>query len=275
MTTNEDIYTPNAKQLELLRLFYRFRFLTSNHLTIMLDIKLTNPNQIHQRLKILLDKNYIGRNYDGKYKIHGKPAEYYLLENGIKALKQFMRDKCDDKVLHNIYGDKNAKPSSIVQYLKVCTVYCCLKGRYGDSLRFFTKSQIALYEYFPKQKPEALIRLEVDGEHEEFFLEIIDPIKPFFGYVGKVRRYIEYSDDGTWRDETNTKLPKILVVGDIVGTEIRFQKQAGRLIRKHYDEEPKIYTTNMEKLRTITPGYDRVWRDVEEPVQVLALHEIQ
>jgi hypothetical protein len=272
---SEAQHTPTTKQLEILRLFYRFRFLTSNHLAILLDLKRTNPNQIHQRLQILLKNKYIGRHYDGKYKIQGKPAEYYLIEDGIKALKQYMRDKCNDKVLHNIYSDKKAAPSSVAQYLKVAYIYCYLKERYGDDLKFFTKSQIAPYEYLPKQKPEALIRLDVDGEQKEFFLETINPNTPFFGYVGKVRRYIEYSDAGTWQDETGRKLPGILFVGDSVGTEIRIQKQAARFIKKHYDEEPKIYTSNLDKLKTIQPGYDKVWRDVEETGRIIALHEIQ
>lgn len=164
--------------------------------------------------------------------------------------------------------------TDIVQYLKVADACCYLKECYGDVLKFFTKSQIAPYRYFPKQKPEALIRLSLDDGQKEFFLEIIDPNKPFFSYVGKVRRYIEYADDGAWQDETGRKLPAILFVGDTVSTEIRIQKQAGRFIRKHYDDEPKIYTSNLDKLKTIRPGYDKVWRDVEEPKQVVGLHEI-
>ena len=271
---SEAQHTPTTKQLEILRLFYRFRFLTSNHLSTLQDLKHTNPNQIHQRLQILIKNRYIDRHYDGKYKIQGRPAEYYLIDDGIKALKQYMRDKCDDKVLHNIYGDKKAASSSITQYLKVAAVYCYLKERYGNDLKFFTKSQIAPYKYFPKQKPEALVRLDVGGEQKEFFLEIIDPEKPFFGYVGKIRRYIEYSDAGTWQDETERSLPKILFVGDTVSTEIRIQKQAARFIRKHYDDDPKIYTSNLDKLKTIQPGYDRVWRDVEEPKEIVGLHQI-
>lgn len=265
-------YKPNAKQLELLRLLYRFRFITSNQLSIILDLPIP---KINKRLKILLDKEYIDRHYNGQYKIQGRPAEYFLLKDGVGMLKQYMKDKCDDKVLHAIYNDKSAAPSSIAHYLKVCTVYCCLMKHYGDNLRFFTKSQIRSYKYFPKQKPEAFIRLEVDGEQKEFFLEVIDPNKTFFSYVGKIRRYIEYSDDGTWRDETDRKLPTVLFIGDTVGTEIRIQKQAARFIKKHYDEEPKVYTTNLEKLKTIAPNYDRVWRNVEEAGKVVGLDSIQ
>ncbi len=268
-------YKPTAKQLEILRLFYRLRFLTSNHLAILLDLKRSNPNQIHQRLKILLDKKYIDRHYNAQYKIDRRPAEYFLTNDGVAVLKQYMGSKCNDRVLHSIYNDKKAASSSITQYLKVCTVYCYLKERYGDDLKFFTKSQLAPYKYFPKQKPEALIRLDTAGGRKEFFLELIDPNKPFFGYVGKVRRYVEYSDAGTWQDETVSNLPKILFVGDTVSTEIRIQKQAARFIRKHYDQEPKIYTSNLDKLKTIQPGYDKVWRDVEEPKEVIGLHQIQ
>src|SRR5476651_962904 len=152
-------YILNLKQLSLLRLLYRFRFATSHHLSITLDLKPSNPNQIHQRLQILLDQEYIGRNYDGQYKIHGKPAEYYLLPEGIKALKLHMRDKCDDKVLHNLYKDKDAKPAFAAHSLAVFTAYCRLKERYADDLRFFTKSQIHASKHFPKQRPDALIRL--------------------------------------------------------------------------------------------------------------------
>ncbi len=272
---SEADYIPNTKQLEILRLFYRFRFLTSTHLVILLNLKHTNPNQIHQRLKVLLDNNLIDRHYSDQYKIDRRPAEYYLINDGIAALKQYMGDKCDSKVLHSLYSDKTTKPFPIAQYLRVCMIYCYLKQCYGDDLKFFTKSQIRSYTYFPRRRPEAFIRLDVDGKQKEFFLEVIDPNKPFFDYVGKVRRYIEYSDDGTWREKTERKLPTILFIGDSVGTEIRIQKQAARFIKKHYDDEPKVYTTNIEKLKTIVPSYDRVWRDVEETEKIVALHEIQ
>ena len=272
---SEANYIPNAKQLEILRLFYRFRFLTSTHLVILLNLKHTNPNQIHQRLKVLLDNHLIDRHYSNQYKIDRRPAEYFLLKDGVAALKQYMGDKCDSKVLHSIYSDKDTKPKPIAQYLRVCTIYCYLKQCYGDdNLKFFTKSQIRSYTYFPKRRPEAFIRLDVDGEQKEFFLEVIDPNKPLFDYVGRVRRYIEYSDDGTWQEKTGRKLPTILFIGDTVGTEIRIQKQAARFIKKHYDDEPKVYTTNIEKLKTIAPNYDRVWRDVEETNKVVGLSSI-
>lgn len=264
-------YTLNPKQFDLLRLLYRFRFATSQHLATSLGLK---SDTVNQRLQVLLGQEYIGRHYDGQYKIHGKPAEYYLLENGIKALKQSAPEKSDYKVLHNLYKDKTAKPSFIAHSLAVFSIYCRLKQRYRDDLRFFTASQIHSYKHFPKQRPDALIRLDVVGVRKEFFLEVMDPNKPFFAYVGKVKRYLDYADDGTWTEKTGDKLPKILIVADVVGTEIRFQKQASRLLKRHYEEEPNLFTTTTSKLGAIAPSHDRVWRDVEDPEQVVALHEI-
>lgn len=271
MPTTITNYYLNTKQLTLLRLLYRFRFATSNHLAIALDLK---PDTINQKLQILLDQAYIGRNYDGQYKIHGRPAEYYLLEGGIKALKQYMGDKSDNRVLHNIYKDKHAKPSFVAHSLDVFSVYCCLKERYGDKLRFFTKSQLYGYKHFPKQKPDALIRLEVDGNQKEFFLEIIDPNSRFFTYVGRVRRYIEYADEGTWEETAGTNLPKILFVADSVSNEIRFRRQAARFLKKHFHEDPQLFTTSIGLVGPTGPAYDRMWRNAEEPESAAALHEI-
>ena len=73
-------YTINSKQLDLLRLLYRFRFATSQHLANSLKLK---PDTINQRFQILLDQEYISRHYDGTYKIHGRPAEYFLVETDL------------------------------------------------------------------------------------------------------------------------------------------------------------------------------------------------
>lgn len=269
--TNETHYTLNTKQLEILRLLYRFRFATSTHLATSLDI---NSNKVNQRLQILLDQTYIGRNYDGQYKIHGKPAEYYLLANGIVALKQQMGDKCNPSVLHSIYKDKDATEQTITHYLTVFTVYCELLKRYGAQLRFFTRSQIRQYDYFPKQRPDALVRLVTNERQKEFFLEVMHMSKPFFPYVGKVKRYLEYADDGTWQEKAGTKFPAILLVCDSVGLQIRIQKQAGRLIRKHYDEDLRAYATSIDEFSSLQAGLDRVWRDVEESEKRVRLEDM-
>lgn len=265
----------NAKQLELLRLLYRFRFATTKHLTIALNLNPNNPNHIQYRLKYLFDNEYIGRHYPSQYIIDRKPAEYFLLENGIKALKNQMPDKCSNKVLHSIYKDKIASPSFVAHCIEVFTVYCQFKQRYDDRLRFFTKSQLSGYKHLPKQLPEALVRIDVDGRQKEFFLEVIDPSKRLYKYVAKVDHYIDYSDDGTWTKTTGTRLPAVLFIGNAVGTEIRFQKQAARLLKKHYDNDPKVYTTNTAKLAGILEQHkDWVWRNIEEPEKPVALHDI-
>lgn len=272
MLTSNDL---NEKQLELLRLLYRFRFATTKHLSTALNLNPNSPNHIQYRLKYLFDNEYIGRHYPNQYIIDRKPAEYFLLENGIKALKKQMPDKCSNKVLHSIYKDKIASPSFVAHSLEVFTIYCHLKERYGDRLRFFTKSQLSDYKHLPKQLPDALVRIEVGGKQKEFFLEVIDPKKRLYAYVAKVEQYVSYSSDGIWVKTAGSRLPVVLFVGNSVGTEIRFQKQSSRLLKRHYDKDPRVYTSNTDKVTSISgQNKDWIWRNIEEPEKAVALHGI-
>src|SRR5437868_3895445 len=131
----------NKKQLDILRLLYRFRFVTTNLLTQALQTK--SKIKMNERLKILLDQEYIGRNFSPEYHLLRKHASYYLLPKGIDALKQIPDNTFDTSILRNIRKDKAASDQFIDYCLGVFDVYCQLKTVYGDSLHFFTKSQLA------------------------------------------------------------------------------------------------------------------------------------
>ena len=67
-------------------LLYRFRFATSHLLTQTLGIK--DKSKMNQRLRVLAQQEYVGRNYTPEYRLQGKHASYFSLPKGIKALKQ-------------------------------------------------------------------------------------------------------------------------------------------------------------------------------------------
>ena len=64
------------KQLEIITLLYRFRFL--NRLQIQKLLNQKQKNRINYWLKDLYDKKIIGRNYSKKFGDNIKPAVYYL-----------------------------------------------------------------------------------------------------------------------------------------------------------------------------------------------------
>ncbi len=223
-------YSLNSKQLGILQLLYRFRFGTTELIAQALAIK--TKNKMNERLKILLDQEYIGRNYEPEYRLLRKHATYYLLPKGIKALKEH-DDKCDKAVLHNIYKDKTASKQFIDRCLATFKTYCELRTKHGDNLRFFTKSQLNQFEYFPKPLPDAYARVKTARSEKQYFLEVLHG-RPFFISVRKLRHYIAYADSGEWED-TGTHLPTVVLLCDSDTLKKRLDKQLEKL---GYDIDP-------------------------------------
>ncbi len=210
----------NLKQLSILDTLYRFRFGTTELIANALNVK--TKNKMNERLKVLLDKEYIGRRYEPEYRLLRKHASYYLMPKGIKALRQY-NDKCDESVLHNIHKDKTASEQFINHNLNIFSAFCELNTKHGESLRFFTKSQLVQYEYFPKPLPDAYIRIQTENAKAQYFLEILQTERPFFVSVRKAKRYIAYTETGEWED-TGTSLPTIILICDSETLKKRMDK---------------------------------------------------
>lgn len=221
----------NIKQLSILDTLYRFRFGTTELIANALNVK--TKNKMNERLKVLLDQEYVGRHYGPEYRLLRKHATYYLLPKGIKALRQ-LNDKCNDSVLHNIHKDKTASEQFINHCLAIFSTYCKLKEKHGENLRFFTKSQLVQYEYFPKPLPDAYVRIQAGKDMTQYFLEMLQTERPFFVSVRKARRYIAYSETGEWED-TGTTLPTIVLVCDSETLKKRMDKQ---LLKLKHDIDP-------------------------------------
>ena len=77
----------NHGQLEVLLKLYRYRFGTRQ--LIASSLSKSNSTSIYSRLQILQVNGYIANRFDKSYKLSGKPAAYYLLPKGLRALKQY------------------------------------------------------------------------------------------------------------------------------------------------------------------------------------------
>lgn len=215
----------NLKQLSILDTLYRFRFGTTELIANALNVK--TKNKMNERLKVLLDQEYIGRRYGPEYRLLRKHATYYLLPKGVKALRRH-DDKYHELVLHNIYKDKTASEQFINHNLAIFSTFCELTAKHGESLKFFTKSQLVQYEYFPKPLPDAYIRIQTENDRMQYFLEMLQTERPFFVSVRKAKRYIAYSETGEWED-TGTTLPTIVLVCDSDTLKKRMDKQLLKL----------------------------------------------
>src|SRR5476651_1690597 len=92
----------NQKQLEILHLIYRFRFVTTK-LVAECQGKSGGP-AVYASLTNLADQGHIGRRYEPEYRLRGQYAAYYLLPDGVRALRRQPREDYtyDPKALHNL-----------------------------------------------------------------------------------------------------------------------------------------------------------------------------
>jgi hypothetical protein len=240
---------PTTKQLEILDLLYRFRFATNSLLASALSVKL--PHKINERLQVLVQREFVGRNYKPEYHINRQPASFYLLPKGIKALKSTGEEKYSQMVLHNVYKDKNAKGRFISRCLDIFEVYAKLREEYGESLQFFTRSELYHYEDFPEPRPDAYLRVTRDQEELQFFLEIMDTTQPDFALKRRIKQYIEYAEGGDWEDATGTSLPTIVLICEKDATRRRLQKYADLQVEDSLEDGLEITLASKGKVAAI------------------------
>ena len=133
----------NTKQLKVLYALYKFRFANEEQLAkYQGDV---SRRYMHERVRVLVEQEYIGRRFDDSYRLAGKPAIYYLLPRGIDVLKLHPKD-FNTQILRYIRRDINASERFARHSINIFAIYCQFKDRYGDNFKFFTKSYLIFTE---------------------------------------------------------------------------------------------------------------------------------
>ena len=197
------------KQLEIIILVYRFRFL--NRLQIQKLLNQKQKNRINYWLKDLYDKKIIGRNYSKKFGDNIKPAVYFLKSKS----KNYLIDQVekDTKLTERIYGEKNRSQKFINHCLLSADFYLNLKKSPEDrQIYFYTKIDLLDHDYLPSSHPDAYVATKKNKRLKRYFFEIIDEGTPRFIIRAKIKQYLEYYSDNTWQEVTKHPFPKILIL---------------------------------------------------------------
>lgn len=257
-------YNPTKKQLAILDLLFRFRFATSEQLSQALNITTASTNK---RLKLMLELNYVNRNYDSSYIAIRKHATYYLSSEGVKILKRLDdTKKYNPNVLRNARKTGQLSEQFIERSLTIFTMHNALKEQYGDDLRFFTKTQLANYPHFPDS--DGYIRLNNEGRETQFFVDVIYE-HPFFLASGKVKQYLKYAneDRGIWEEKTASELPCVLLICENTSLQKRFAKKMRRSIK---DGDVHFYVVTIEDFKTRA-----LWQNMDDLDERIVLTDIQ
>ena len=199
----------NSYQHKLLQLLYLFRFATASQIAEQQSAK--HVRVILNRLKILVDRGYIGMKYDSSYKLQGKPASYYLLPKSFSYLKT--KPFVSPTVIKSIYYDRKADDQQIAHYLRVFSAYNALKQKYGQEYNIFAKSELRDWKYFPKEKPDLYLRHKTkNADVIDYFVDIYQTSNSYWRIRHKIKQYVIYAERNIWQQHFKRDLPTILLV---------------------------------------------------------------
>lgn len=251
----------NTEQLEVLGLLYKFRFGSNDLIAQYFGKK--DRSFVFKRLTILLEQGLVGKRFESSYRIQGKPAAYYLLPAGARALQESRPVRVIN--IKAIYKDKTVSEEFVEYCLGLFKLYNGLRVRYGDSLKFFTKNQLTQYEYFENFVPSVYMRLTTNDIEKDFFLEYLQSNKPFFTNIRRIKQYTAYADSGDWEAGTESDFPNVLLVCDSPSLQKRLLKKASSLL-EDADDELKFFAT--------TQADGDQWLDFADPDELLALSSL-
>jgi hypothetical protein len=261
-------HTLNQEQISVLELLYKFRFASSD-----LVAQYSGKNSgvfVYKRLQILHEQGFIGKRFDSSYRLQGRPAAYYLTPKGVRKL-QTHREKPDINI-PGLYKEKIVSEAFVQHCMNVLAVYLRLRQLYSDQLKFFTKSQLKQFDYFPQPLPDAYISLNYNGESQRFFLDLLENSTPFFVLNKRIKQYIDYYESGAW-DETGSDFPVILFLCETSSLEKRLRKQLEANLGKSDADELLVATAVQSEF--LKSGGDAIWKTVDDPDEKLSLHDIQ
>lgn len=252
----------NSKQISTLRFIYQFRFVSSKQIARYNNE--SNVRLVQKQLKTLADQKLIARQYDKTYRLRGKPAAYYLLPQGARILKsEHDQDPTEPIDLKRIYREKNISEQFIEHCSHIVDIYLELSRLFPkNNLVYRQKSTLNYekYDYFPHPLPDAYIRIKRAETLKRFFLDIFEEHTPYFVIVRRIKRYIEYKDDGEW-DDTGIPFPSILLICASHSTQKRINKRILRELRDSYEEMFFITSTIPEVL--MLSHTDKIWHLID------------
>lgn len=250
------------KQLEILHLLYRYRFLNRTHIQRFLNHK--DPKRINAWLKDLTDKNITGRKYSRRIKENTKPAIYHLATKSRSILLD--RPDIDARVLKRVYREKNRSERLVQHSLLLADIFFLLNDqakKYRQKLHFYTPVDLIHHYYLPYKRPDAYIALETSGETKRYFLEIIDEGMPRFMIRKRISQYLEYFEEDTWEERTGHDNPAVLIVCPNE-TILHFLERHIRQVMEEEAEDELAFYLSLKD--SFTPGLasSPIWRPVEE-----------
>ncbi|HTE22138.1 MAG TPA: replication-relaxation family protein [Candidatus Limnocylindria bacterium] len=192
----------NDKQIHILKLTYKFRYLTTNNLARRLNI---THNSAYSALTILNETGYLGKLYDKSYKFAGKSARYYLTPDAVKFLSG-KEHGLSKKVLLTRRREAEKSTDFIDLQVELFKLYLDIKDTASDELVALTATEMGTLKGFIWPYPGLYVQNRTTGKQS--FIELTDGQHLFLAKK-RIRRYIQHYESDNWEGD---KYPEVVIV---------------------------------------------------------------
>ena len=249
-----------TKQLSILYLLYRFRFLNRFQIQLLLNHK--TPNRINPWLKHLTQNGFIGRHYLKTYGENNKLAIYHLNTPS----KRILEDKSgiNNQQLIKIYKEDTRSDvfrDTCIAIADSYLYFLAFSKKLNNKLHFYTKADQSELIFLPRTISGAFLSLIGKTETKYYFLEFLDARMSKRQQKGIIETYIRYCDQGIWQEEKKVRFPDIFIVCS--------DEKLLRLIRRFIKEKlEKSYAEinfyiSLQKNITHNANIPNIWEKVE------------
>jgi hypothetical protein len=202
----------HKRQLDILILLYRFRFLTRFQIQSLLKYK--NHKQTLIWLNSLTENHYLNRYYV-KQSIT-TPAVYSL---GKESRKYLNERAVDFSILPRLLDRVWWETSLSLQFRNHCIfladIYLSLMRltrMTGAKLHYFTKTDLSDVEQIIVPYPDAYFAIaETDGSIKRYFLDLLEEMPPTI-LRRRVRLYFDFFYKREWQNNTDKPFPDIILI---------------------------------------------------------------
>lgn len=219
----------SSSQQQILLFLYRYRFLTSHQLQLLLNhpyIRLTNYHL--NRLFIL---NYIHKHFSRTLGLGNQPAVYYLTTKSTQVLKSL--PDISKRALNRIPKERYRSQGFIARALYLADFYLYLSQesvKTNHKLYFFTKTDLLAHPYVIHPLPDAYFaRSDGEGETKRYFVDLLDDYTPRFALRRRLVQYSDYIDSEKFENTTGHPFPTLLFICPNLGLKIYLKKHLLRV----------------------------------------------
>ncbi len=247
------------QQQRVLKLLFKFRFVSSKLLSQVLEIR---ADSTYELLEPLGNLGLVIKVYEKHYRIDRRAAYYYLSKPGVTTVRGLLDVK--ESVVHALYKNDTASPEFIERSLDILASYPSIKQNVPDGSDLFTKAEINRFKQFPKNRPDLYVRTP-DGK--EAMIIFVHDIIPYI-INKRLDEIIKHSEDEGWDDE----YPRIaFVLKDSRSKNAFLYKTAKKLDNLGMDEEDLVIVA--ATIEAAAGGHKNPWSSIFAPHKPIDLFE--